>query len=427
VAGVAALTRQAHPSWSQRALTAAVVQTADPALLSDYAPRSEGAGLVQPLGATQTHAVASAGDGRNGLSFGFEELFRDFHSSHELNVRNHGTSPIAFKVTATPTGGVPHTVTFNRTTIHVGPKDDSELKVRLEVPATTVGDASAFREVAGFVTLTPTDSSMNGGVSLHVPYYLVPRVRSDLDSFLTKRLSPSKPNSEVKIVNFGGAISGNADFYAWGLSGKPQGIQFFDTRAVGVQAIPVSATDSLLVFAINTFERFSSAAGGEFDIFIDTNGDGVADVDRVAIDLGLITAGSFNGQVAVVLFNLATGAGAINFLAEAPTDGSTLLLPVFASDLGVTPANPRFSYTEQTFNLLDGTSSKLPGSASFNAFSPAISNAMFVPVGRNKTTTVPVSINPAEWAKTPALGLMVVTEDNKAGREQAQLIEAGSR
>jgi hypothetical protein len=162
---------------------------------------------VQPVGATQTQAVVTAGDGRNGLSFGFEELFRDFHSSQELSVRNHGKSPIVFNVTATPTGGVPHTVSFNRTTIFLGPKDDTELKVKLEVPAATVGSThdalgnDAFSEVAGYVTLTPANPSMNNGVSLHLPYYLVPRVRSDLDAFLTKRLSPSKPKSDVKLVN----------------------------------------------------------------------------------------------------------------------------------------------------------------------------------------------------------------------------------
>ena len=36
--------------------------------------------------------------------------------------------------------------------------------------------------------------------------------------------------------------------------------------------------------------------------------------------------------------------------------------------------------------------------------------------------TVPVSINPAEWAQTPALGAMIVTLDNKAGEQEAALL-----
>ena len=94
VAGVAALVRQANPSWSQRAQSAAVVQTADPGQLNSFAPRIDGGGLVQPIGATRTQAVAFAGGedredrdredrdreggnregrDRDSLSFGFEE------------------------------------------------------------------------------------------------------------------------------------------------------------------------------------------------------------------------------------------------------------------------------------------------------------------------------------------------------------------
>ncbi len=423
VAGVAALVRQANPSWGQ------------------------------PIGATRTQAVAFAGGGdgeegehergnregrdRDNLSFGFEELLHDFSSSLELKVRNLGRTPIAFKVTATPAGGAPHTVSFDRTTIFLDPRDDASLDVKLKVPAATVGSThddlgnTAFREVAGVVTLTPTDASMNGGASLRVPYYLVPRVRSNLlSAFAGRPAGPSRPSSNVKVTNFGGAIAGNADFYAWGLRGTRQGIQFFDPRAVGVQTNPIPATptspaNSLLVFAVSTFERFSNAAAGEFDILIDVNGDGVPDFLLAGFDLGEITAGSFNGQLASVLVNLATKAARIRFLADAPTDGSTVLLPVLASDLGITPANPRLTYSAQVINLLDGSAAALAGTASFNAFTPAISNAMFVAVAPNATATVPVAVDPAEWAKTPALGLMVVTQDNRAGAPQARLIEAG--
>ena len=472
VAGVAALVRQANPSWGQRALRAALEQTVDPGQLSNFAPVLDGSGLVQPIGATRTQAVAfveggdrergdregdredgdreggnredgdreggnRGGKDRDSLSFGFAELLHDFNSSLELKVRNLGRMPIAFKVTATPAGGAPHTVSFDRTTIFLHPRDDASLDVKLKVPAASVGSThddlgnTAFREVAGVVTLTPTDASMNGGASLRVPYYLVPRVRSNLlSAFAGRRAGPSRPSSNVRLTNFGGAIAGNADFYAWGLRGTRQGVQFFDPRAVGVQTNPIPATptspaNSLLVFAVNTFERFSNAAAGEFDILIDVNGDGVPDFLLAGFDLGEITAGSFNGQLASVLVNLSTGAARIRFLADAPTDGSTVLLPVLASDLGITPANPRLTYSAQVINMLDGSAAALPGTASFNAFTPAISNAMFVAVAPNATATVPVAVDSAEWAKTPALGLMVVTQDNRAGAPQARLIEAG--
>jgi minor extracellular serine protease Vpr len=65
----------------------------------------------------------------------------------------------------------------------------------------------------------------------------------------------------------------------------------------------------------------------------------------------------------------------------------------------------------------------LTGTASFNAFTPSISNALFVPVGPNLTVDVPVAIDPVEFLKTPALGFMIVTEDNHSGEDQANLLK----
>jgi len=47
---------------------------------------------------------------------------------------------------------------------------------------------------------------------------------------------------------------------------------------------------------------------------------------------------------------------------------------------------------------------------------------MFVGVPVGASGPVPVAINPAEWALTPALSTMVVTLDNKAGKEEAALL-----
>jgi hypothetical protein len=48
---------------------------------------------------------------------------------------------------------------------------------------------------------------------------------------------------------------------------------------------------------------------------------------------------------------------------------------------------------------------------------------LFVPVGPNLTVDVPVAIDPVEFLKTPALGFMIVTEDNHSGEDQANLLK----
>jgi subtilisin family serine protease len=432
VAGVAALTRQAHPHWSEKELSAAVVQTADPTQLTDYTAAIEGAGLVQATGAAATQAVvfANTEGGEHAISFGFEEFLQNFREERDIVVRNLGDDPIVFNVTSTPTSEVPHTLRVSNR-VFIEPHGQREIDVTLSVPASTVGSThdvngnDLFEDVAGYLTFAPANPHMNGGVTLNVPYYLVPRVRSDVFALLAGRLSATRPTSEVLLANPLGGTTGNADFYSWGLTGKRQGIKFFDTRAVGVQSnVTADGKDSVVVFAVNTFTRFSSPNAAEFDILIDVNGDGKPDFDLVGVDLGLLTSGSSSGQMISALFNLndPKAPTLLEFPADAPTDGSTVLLAVLASDLGITSTNPRFTYTETTTNLLDGSTATLPGVASFNVFTSAISNALFVPVAPNKEAVVPVSINPTEWVQTPALGLMVVVEDNTSGERQASLL-----
>ncbi|HEX3398581.1 MAG TPA: S8 family serine peptidase [Steroidobacteraceae bacterium] len=426
VAGVAALAVQAHKDWKEPGLRAAVVQTAAPTALPDFAPRIEGAGLVQPVGATGTQVTVHGDeDGQMGLlSFGVAELTRDFREERDLIIRDHGRFPATFAATATSPGGVPHSVEFSSSTVSVRGHDETTLRMTLSIPAATAGathDASgnvAFEDASGIITLTP-EASANNGVALNLPYYAVTRARSDVDAQLREGKNPS-----IRLDNHRGAISGNGDFYAWGLKNPKSGTiaAAFEPRAVGVQTNPISATDSVLVFAVNTYGRFSNPATGEYDIYIDVNGDGVYDFILFSGDVGAVESGTANGQIGTFLVNLKTGTLLPEFPADAPTDGSIVLMPVFASDLGISPTNPRFSYTMNAFDST-GAGESLTGVASFNAFSPAISNAMFVPVAANTSVDVPVSIDPVEFLKTPALGFMVVTEDNVSGPGEANLLK----
>src|SRR6185436_16687675 len=99
-----------------------------------------------------------------------------------------------------------------------------------------------------------------------------------------------------------------------------------------------------------------------------------------------------------------------DFLTVASTDSSTMLLPVLAADIGLTAANPRFTYSVTGFDFFGDGVDDLPGVASFNAFSSAITTGQFVPVAPDATVSVPVAVNKAEAAVTPPLGYMIVTQ-----------------
>ena len=433
VAGVAVLATQAHRNWPASAVSAAVVQTSDPTQLADYWTSIEGAGVVQALPATQTQSVAFADTlgGGHALSLGFAEFTHAFHDQHDVVVRNLGNTPVAFNVTSTPTTAIPHSVHLSQTTIHVPPHGAVDLNVGFSVPAATVGathDAAGnmtFPELAGNLTFMPTGPHENNGVPLTLPYYLVPRARSDVLAMPLGTLTPKHPSAAVLLANPDGAVTGNGDFYAWGLSGTPQGLEFADTRAVGVQSNPVSATDSVLVFAVNTFTRIPALDLVEFDTAIDVDGDGVPDYILFNTDLGWLTVGYVTGPNVSALYRVSDGTVIIEYPVDGPSNGSTVLLPVLASDLGLSPANPRLTYSTTAYS--SGGQSALPGTASFNVFAPAISNALYVPVAPHAHASVPVAIDPTEWAHTPALGLMVVVEDNASGTPQATLLPVRSR
>jgi subtilisin family serine protease len=420
VAGVAALTVQAHPSWTPAEISAAIVQTADPSKLSDYIARVEGAGLVQPASAAQTQAIVSVhGDPTaTAVSFGFAEFTRDFKASRTITVENKGRHNLMFNVAAVPTGGRPHSLTLGRSTVTVHPGHSADVDVKLDVPIATAGDSSDFREVAGLITLTPTTSTQNGGVALHVPYYLVPRARSAL----TAELDNDGGALSVKLSNREGKVNAYADFYALGLAGgTPDVAAPFDLRAVGVQSFPVSATQNVLVFAVNTFHRFSTAAAGEVDIYLDVDGDGWWDFVAYSYDYGKLTTGTFSGQAVVAVVNLWTGATKLRYFTDAATDGSTLLMPVLSSDIGLSVSNPRISYQAYAWNW-NGDFATLPGTGLFNAFAPAVSNGDWAPVAPGGRASVSVTVNAVEQAITPALGVMVVNKENRAGAAQAALL-----
>jgi len=439
VTGVAALTRQAHPDWKVAAIKAAIVNTGDPAQVTGHRISRGGTGFVQPGKSTMSQVVAYDDDKQlvMSLNFGLAEIDRDFGKRKTIQLRNNGAKAATFSVAPVRPAGSPHTVTTDRTFVTVPAHGGAEIDVRLTVPVATAGASNgaglSFREVAGLIELTPASAGDNNGVTLRVPYYLVPRALSDVSTRIG-RLTPRNPSTTATVRNDRGAIAGDADFYAWGLQGrKTPGRVSNDVRAVGVQSFPADATGAtqLLVFAVNTFDRWSNASSNEFDIAVDVDGDGTADYVVVGVDDGAVNTGSFNGRMGVFVFSTRSPGATEFFLASAPTDSSTALLPVLSSQLCRTnepclsAANPRISYGITAYDLVNGGVDNAKGTAKYNVWSSAISQGGFVEAlaPRGVDTSTVITVNAAEWKVTPAKGVMIVTLDNESGEKEAQLID----
>jgi subtilisin family serine protease len=425
VAGVAALVRQAHRDWDTSDQRAAIVNTATIAgkVIGSKVSRG-GAGMVQPASAVRTQVSATTEDEATALSFGFNELTSDYTGTLEFQVANHGSTPVTFNTAVVKDGASrPHAVALSAPSITIEPEGSRKLRVTLSVKAADVMDASRFREVSGAVQLTPTPGA-NGGVSLRVPYHMVPRARANVTTKVSRDFGDS-PTAIATIINANGGLSGDADFYAWGLQGSNKKLGELGIRAVGAQSDPAHGT---LAFAVSTFERFVTPNVNEYDILIDTTGTGNPNWVLAAIDLGVVTGAGYTGTYVSVLCPLATGMKCLppKYLASAPTNGSTVLIAVDMAALGLTEAHPRFTYSAMSFDVRGDrgyASDSVPGPASFDAFTPAISTAQpSYTVAPGATVTATISLNSAESDRTPALGLMVVTADNRSGAAQAQLI-----
>jgi minor extracellular serine protease Vpr len=424
VAGVAALALEAHPGWEPEDVRTAILNTSDASQIVGYGVRLGGAGLVQPYPASRSSVIAfdQAGGAAN-LSFGVEEFTSDFSGTKTILVRNLGRSDVSFTVAAALASGSPSTVSVQPAHLTVEAGSSREVSVSLTIPAATAGDSSDFRDVAGLIVFTPR-KGQNGDAALTVPYYVVARARAELRTQLAGDFGPAKPKATAKVTNASRTLAGTADFYAWGLAGTNAKAGQVGIRAVGVQANAVG-TDQFLFFAINTFKPWSNNAENEFDLLIDTNGDGQPDFAVIAADLGSLTTGTPVGQMVTAVLNLNNPAASpgIQYPVTTPTDGSTMLIPVFASDIGVTAAAPRFAYSVQSFSGT-GATDVAAGPAKFNAFSNAVSTASFVQLAAGQHASVPMVIDPVEWAQTPALGVMVVGLEN-LNRSQARLFGIG--
>jgi minor extracellular serine protease Vpr len=442
VAGVAALTLQAHPGWRVNEVKAAIMSTADTssATIVGYDPRGAGSGVVQAQRATSTSAVALTYDGLDNLSFGYAELTGALRSTRTFTIENKSSSSITYKLKAAFIGssaGARVSVFPSRVTVRA--HGLAVVSVTMTMTAGKVAalpDADTFSGVGlgralsieGVVTATPTKSG-NGIYALHVPFLIVPRGTSNVDAGPQSpyKRSGDTVTSSVLLRNKG-LHSGTADVYSWGLYGK-RSPDMATIRAVGVQSQPGAAcgssdTDACLIFALNGWHEWSNASANEFDIAIDTNGDGNVDYFVVALDLGYVLEGDWNGILASFTFS-AAGDLVDAFYADAPLNGSVIELPALASDLGVTPTSGPISYAVTGYDLINGYVDALPGVASYNAFNPSLSNGQFVTLASGKSALLPLAASVSGQGAAPALGWMIVSLDNKGGANQAALLPVG--
>ncbi|MGH2466475.1 MAG: S8 family serine peptidase [Candidatus Limnocylindrales bacterium] len=447
-AGSAALVLAAHPGWKTDPATlsdrvkAALMNTADPnaAKIIGYDPRLAGSGVVQVQRAVQVTAFATTSDHLESLAFGYLPASGAVHETKSFTITNQNSSAVVYHLSS----GDAHVSVPASVTVGAGASATVDATLSLsaaDVAALPPAEASNFGALAGTirgaVLATPASAGL-GLFQLRVPFLAVPRGLSNVIVSAASGFQAA-PGAAVfsgnAQVGNGGIHAGGADVYAWGIH-DPQdtGAAPMDVRDVGVQVLPGSAlggaaSDRSLVFAINTWGRAATQSVNEFDVAIDTNGDGQTDVFVVGVDLGLVTAGLVDGEYAAFTIDAASGAVIDAFVADAPMNGSTVELPALASELGITAgkknkAGTAFSYTVNAFSLVPGGLVDTSATARFDPFHPAASSGQFLSLGPGQSGSLPFTLDRGLQGKTGVLGWLVVTLDDANGASQAAEVPA---
>jgi minor extracellular serine protease Vpr len=452
-AGIATLVKQLHPSWNGLQIKAAIMNTADSSLNTGYSVRLAGAGVVQAQKATHSSVLATTADQLDSIAFGYVPGSGAYSAQKAFTLTNTGSAAASYHLSVA-TNGSQHgaSVTVDPADVTIPAGQTMTVHANLSIPASAFAalpsddtfsiGLGGVLTVRGDIVATPTagDSSVQ---RLVVPYLIVPRglsnVTAGAPAAWTKSNGPTgKGFASTLPVTNSGIHAGTADLYAWGISDVNDSNAPMDVRDVGVQVQPganfgVSDSDRGMVFLINTYGQATNQAVNEYDVNIDTNGDGQPDYVVFGFDLGAVLTGSFNGQYASFILNVATGQIDDIWLADVPMNGSTIELPALASDIGLAQkaAKPTtFRYWVNAFSVVPGGIVDTTGSALFDPFNPAVSSGVLnqdgtptaVPAGGS--ATLPLSIDKSQQAKTPALGWLVASVDDANGAAQADEVPA---
>jgi len=299
VAGVAALVKGAHPGWSAQNIKNALVSTAstDMAMINSlYPSRIIGNGMVNPRAAINAEVAfqaTKAGDA--GLSFGVQEgqAFSEEAKVRLVNLTDHD---VHVDLSAAISDGATIKVKPSHVTLEPG-VNKIEVKVRMSeaavanMPFASDTDVPA---VTGRVT-----ASVEGAPDATMLVQLIQYNRSDVEA------SARDHNiSNIKVRNEGNGF-GTADFYELLVrDGKDAGA-YYDMRALGAQYFDFGS-DILVVMAMNAHNNFNSGSEMEYDIYIDSDGDGNPDYAVFALDYGLMTTGYSDGTLGSFVYNFAT-------------------------------------------------------------------------------------------------------------------------
>ena len=100
VAGIAALVREANPTWSAHQVKAVLMSTAAPGRITGFDSLRVGTGLVQPRRATVARTYAWTSDRLNSLKFGKNQLTGGYAERRTFQITNRTNRSVTYDLSA---------------------------------------------------------------------------------------------------------------------------------------------------------------------------------------------------------------------------------------------------------------------------------------------------------------------------------------
>ena len=485
VAGSAALVKAAHATWTPEQIKAALVDTAvhdvwsDPTDTTREAPDRVGSGRIDAGAAVATQVLAYSADnpGSVGVSFGEMSFAKDTTVTKHVKVSNDSAVPVTYtlgfdwaNVGTHPAGvsyGYPGIVTVPAHGSVIVPVSlaitAAALSRSLDSAHTIANDGltdSYLTEASGWLTLTPAL-----GQRLRLTVYAAPRPASTV---IAKGTLAFGRNNTAKLALTGTGVRQDDGAYQSLVSGyelqlasprkpvctsRPTGD---DTRAcvtsdseragdlkyVGIAANPAAGE---AYFAISTFGPLRTPASAvEYDVYIDTNGDGRADailrntrIPSTDVFVSVLTNPTSGNVIGQSVFPINDADGSVD---TNQFDSDVMVLPVSIKALTSMSKKAKGGGIHYwvAAETLEGGLADVSKKAEFNVLHPSLSVIkgpkltgataanyggvqFFADLGKGYHSPTLTVVRKANYADEGGLGLMLVHSDNLPG-DQVQII-----
>ena len=449
MAGVMALLKQTHPSWSVEELKALAMNTAGSDVYFGFGqtgdkpgPGRVGAGRVQIPAALASNSIAYNADGSGAVSvsFGAVEVENTYKAFRTIRVKNTGSTTETYALGFEARTSIPGvTIDVPRDSIKLAAGQTKTFEVKLSANADLMQntrDATVLAaqngnprqwlsEASGLVVLTPTS-----GPALRVPVYAAARPASStkVDDKLKVKDGVGTLTIHGRGVNTGaeplGYVSKVSAFELGATSGKATlgtGVSEY-ARAADLEYIGAARKGNTMYFGLSTHGNWATPATEVgFNIQVDRDNNGTVDVTAFT------TRFTFGPNADPLdVFVVGVGAAAVGFtnvfnsnVNTAPYNSNVLTAPVPLASLGLPVGATTFRYRVQGISRFWGTIDTTPW-ATYNIVTPGLT----FPDGLAATTMYPdlkgekleIGYNAASFTANGSQGVLLLHHFNESGK-----------